>query len=37
MVGKHLNEAPDPEDMGHSLCGYALKLAYEEIKKRCLQ
>ncbi|NLD36974.1 MAG: DUF3343 domain-containing protein [Desulfatiglans sp.] len=36
MVGKHLKDAPDPEDMGHTLCGYALKLAYEEIKKRCL-
>ncbi len=37
MVGKKLYEAPDPEDLGHTLCGYALKLAYEEIKKRCLQ
>jgi hypothetical protein len=36
MVGKHLYEAPDPEDMGHTLCGYALKLAYGEMKKRCL-
>jgi len=35
MVGKHLYEAPDPEDMGHTLCGYALKLAYGEMKKRC--
>jgi hypothetical protein len=37
MVGKNLREAPDPEDIGHTLCGYALKLAYEEIKKQCLQ
>lgn len=37
MVGKNLYEAPDPEDIGHTLCGYALKLAYEEIKKQCLQ
>ena len=37
MIGKKLHEAPDPEDIGHTLCGYALKLAYEEMKKRCLQ
>ena len=37
MVGKDLHEAPDPEDIGHTLCGYALKLAYEEIKKQCLR
>ncbi len=37
MVGKNLSDAPDPEDIGHTLCGYALKLAYEEIKKQCLQ
>ncbi len=37
MVGKHLKDAPAPEDIGHTLCGYALKLAYEEMKKRCLQ
>jgi hypothetical protein len=36
MVGKGIKDAPDPEDIGHTLCGYALKLAYEEIKKRCL-
>ena len=37
MVGKYLHEAPDPENIGHTLCGYALKLAYEEMKKQCLQ
>ncbi|NLA73886.1 MAG: DUF3343 domain-containing protein [Deltaproteobacteria bacterium] len=37
MVGKPLFEAPDPEDMGHTLCGYALKLACEEIKRQCSQ
>ncbi len=37
MVGKTLKESPDPEDIGHTLCGYALKLAYEEMKKQCLQ
>jgi hypothetical protein len=37
MVGKPLNEAPSPREIGHTLCGYALQLAYEEMKRRCLQ
>jgi len=37
MVGRHLNEAPRPREIGHTLCGYALQLAYEEVKKRCSQ
>ena len=37
MVGKNLNEAPSPREIGHTLCGYALQLAYEEMKRRCLQ
>jgi hypothetical protein len=37
MVGKNLNEAPSPREIGHTLCGYALQLAYEETKRRCLQ
>lgn len=37
MVGKRLDEAPSPREIGHTLCGYALQLAYEEMKKRCLQ
>jgi len=36
MVGRHLNEAPSPREIGHTLCGYALQLAYEEMKRRCL-
>jgi len=36
MVGKLLNEAPSPREIGHTLCGYALQLAYEEMKRRCL-
>lgn len=36
MVGKHLNDSPAPRDIGHTLCGYALQLAYEEMKQRCL-
>ena len=35
MVGKHINEAPSPREIGHTLCGYALQLAYEEVKSRC--
>ena len=35
MVGKSLNGAPSPRQIGHTLCGYALQLAYEEMKKRC--
>jgi len=35
MVGKPLSEAPAPETIGHTLCGYALQLAYEEMKRQC--
>jgi hypothetical protein len=35
MVGKPLAEAPRPRDIGHTLCGYALQLAYEEMSRRC--
>jgi hypothetical protein len=36
MVGKTLAEAPSPREIGHTLCGYALQLAYEEMGRRCL-
>jgi hypothetical protein len=36
MVGKTLSDAPDPLDIGHTLCGYALGLAFKEVKNRCL-
>jgi len=36
MVGKSLSEAPAPREIGHTLCGYALQLAYEEMRRRCL-
>lgn len=36
LVGKTLSEAPQPRDLGHTLCGYALQLAYEELCRRCL-
>ena len=35
MVGKTLAEAPRPRDLGHTLCGYALDLAYEELCRKC--
>ena len=35
MVGKFLVEAPSPGEIGHTLCGYALQLAYEEMKRLC--
>jgi hypothetical protein len=37
MIGKSLLEAPKPQDIGHTLCGYALHLAYEEMVRRCWQ
>ena len=36
MVGKKLDQAPGPRQIGHTLCGYALQLAYEEMKRQCL-
>jgi hypothetical protein len=35
LVGKDLRQAPPPREIGHTLCGYALQLAYEEIKRQC--
>ena len=37
MVGKTLTAAPSPREIGHTLCGYALQLAYEEMTRRCLR
>ena len=37
MVGKHLAQAPSPGKIGHTLCGYALQLAFEEMGRRCLR
>ena len=36
MVGKGLSDAPSPREIGHTLCGYALQLAYEEMQKQCM-
>jgi len=35
LTGKNLNEAPEPRSLGHTLCGYALQLAYEELRRSC--
>jgi hypothetical protein len=35
LVGKNLRQAPPPREIGHTLCGYTLQLAYEEIKRQC--
>ncbi|MCA1906057.1 MAG: DUF3343 domain-containing protein [Desulfarculus sp.] len=35
LVGKLLTEAPSPRRIGHTLCGYALELAYQEMRRRC--
>jgi hypothetical protein len=35
MVGKSLAKAPRPRDLGHTLCGYALELACEELCRKC--
>lgn len=37
MIDKPLLEASPPRDIGHTLCGYALQLAYEEMVRRCSQ
>jgi hypothetical protein len=34
-VGRTIADAPSPRSIGHTLCGYALQLAYEEIRRRC--
>lgn len=36
MIGKTLNDAQNPRDLGHTLCGYALELAYQELCRKCL-
>lgn len=37
MVGRPLTEAPSPRDIGHTLCGYAMQLTYDEMKRQCSQ
>ncbi len=35
LVGRPLAQAPRPRDLGHTLCGYALELAFQEMERRC--
>ena len=35
LTGKTLDAAPRPRDLGHTLCGFALDLAFEEMLRRC--
>ena len=35
LIGKTLAEAPSPRQTGHTLCGYALGLAFEEMLRLC--
>lgn len=35
LIGLRLTEAPSPREIGHTLCGYALGLAFEEMLRRC--
>lgn len=35
LIGLRLDEAPSPREIGHTLCGYALGLAFEEMQRRC--
>ena len=35
LVGRPLDRAPRPWDIGHTLCGYALDLAYQEMERQC--
>ncbi|SKA93796.1 Protein of unknown function [Paucidesulfovibrio gracilis DSM 16080] len=37
LIGRTLEDAPEPREVGHTLCGYALQLAYEEVKRQCSQ
>jgi hypothetical protein len=35
LVGLRLGVGPEPREIGRTLCGYALQLAYEELRRRC--
>jgi hypothetical protein len=37
LVGQTLEQAPRPRDIGHTVCGYALELAFEEMERLCSQ
>lgn len=35
MVNKHLHNAPQPRDVGYTLCAYALQIAYDRMVEIC--
>lgn len=35
LVGRTLDDAPEPRTLGRTLCGYALQLAFAEARARC--
>lgn len=35
LIGRTLEEAPAPREIGHTLCGYALDLAHQEVIRQC--
>jgi len=35
MVNRHLSNAPQPRDIGYTLCAYALQLAYDRVVEQC--
>lgn len=35
LLGKSLSEAPEPKELGQTLCGYSLQLAFTEMVKQC--
>ncbi len=35
LIGRTLDDAPRPRDIGHTLCGYALNLAFEKTVDLC--
>lgn len=35
LVGKTMSQAPEPRVLGQTLCGYALQLAFQEVKRLC--
>lgn len=35
LIGQRLDEASSPRETGHTLCGYALGLAFEEMRRLC--
>ena len=35
LIGRSLAQAPSPRHIGHTLCGYALELAFQELRRQC--